>query len=216
MNEIENTIQLDGKEVYAPDYIVNAFTQTDGDINVEADNVNIRCLTSKNNKFSLDENGNLVVNSLTCNNALLNILDVYPIGSIYMNFNNINPSNLFGGTWKQLKGRFLIGQGSCEANTTNWFGECQAGWTDMSEAERGGEVKHKLTIEEIPKHKHGTQNNTGNFISDASNVTPGNVMNFASGSYKRYSMNTTGTIGGGLEHNNMPPYIVVYMWQRIS
>lgn len=98
MNE---TIQLTSSEVYAPDYVVNAFTKTDSDVNLEVDNANIECLTSKNNKFSLDDNGNLVVNSITCNNALLSILDVYPIGSIYMNFINVNPSNLFGGTWQQ-------------------------------------------------------------------------------------------------------------------
>lgn len=213
MNE---TIQLTSSEVYAPDYVVNAFTKTDSDVNLEVDNANVECLTSKNNKFSLDENGNLVVNSITCNNALLNILDVYPIGSIYMNFTNTNPSNLFGGIWKQLKGRFLIGQGACDTNTTNYFGECQAGWTDMLDGELGGEVKHKLTIEEMPSHNHGTQTGAGNFISDSSKETPGTQMNFAAGSYHRYAMNKTSSIGGNQEHNNMPPYIVVYMWQRIS
>lgn len=122
---------------------------------------------------------------------------IYPIGSIYMSVNNVNPSSLFGGTWIQLKDTFLLGAGDTyTAGTT------------------GGEAKHKLTINEIPSHNHGTQNGTGNFISDASDVTPGTAMNFASGTYKRYAMNKTGTTGGGLEHNNMPPYIVVYMWQR--
>lgn len=81
-------------DTYAPDYVVDSFTQDNLDINLEVDNAKIKCLTSKNNKFSLDSDGNLVVNSITSNSALINVLDVYPIGSIYMNFTNVNPSNL--------------------------------------------------------------------------------------------------------------------------
>ena len=88
MNEIEEISELTSSEVYAPDYVVNSFTKTNSDVNLEVDNANIECLTSKNNKFSLDENGNLVVNSITCNNALLNILDVYP--SYNENFSNFH------------------------------------------------------------------------------------------------------------------------------
>ena len=42
--------------------------------------------------------------------------DIYPVGSIYMSVNNTNPSNLFGGTWTQLKDRFLLGAGSTYTN----------------------------------------------------------------------------------------------------
>ena len=33
-----------------------------------------------------------------------------------MSVNNTNPSNLFGGTWTQLKDRFLLGAGSTYTN----------------------------------------------------------------------------------------------------
>lgn len=33
---------------------------------------------------------------------------IYPIGSIYISANSINPHNLFGGVWEQIKGRFLL------------------------------------------------------------------------------------------------------------
>lgn len=202
-------------DIYAPNYVVDSFTQNNLDINLEVDNANIKCLTSKNNKFSLDSDGNLVVNSITCNNSLCNLLDVYPIGSIYMNFTNVNPSNLFGGTWRQLKGRFLVGQGACEANTTDWFGNCEAGWTDMLEAEMGGEVTHKLTVNEMPSHYHdtamynyGTKNVNGGFNFTYANKNSG----WHDGLGTMYIKPT----GGNQTHNNMPPYIVVYMWQRIS
>lgn len=36
---------------------------------------------------------------------------IYPIGSIYISTSSTNPHDLFGGTWEQIKGRFLIGVG---------------------------------------------------------------------------------------------------------
>ena len=37
---------------------------------------------------------------------------VYPVGSIYMSVNNVNPKNLFGGEWEKIEGRFLLGSGT--------------------------------------------------------------------------------------------------------
>ena len=95
----------------------------------------------KNNKFSLDEEGNLVVNSITYNESnipeVLNIDQVYPVGSIYMSTTNTNPSIIFGGTWEQIKDRFLLSAG------------------DTYEAgSMGGEANHTLTINEMPSHSH--------------------------------------------------------------
>ena len=49
-------------------YFKDAFTEVDGDMNFDGNNININCITSKNNKFSLDSEGNLVVNSITTAN----------------------------------------------------------------------------------------------------------------------------------------------------
>ncbi len=66
------------------------------------------------------------------------ILDnVYPVGSIYMSVNSTNPTNLFGGTWEQIQGKFLFGMNS----------SYPAGST-------GGEITHKLTNAEMPVHNH--------------------------------------------------------------
>ena len=66
-------------------------------------------------------------------------LAAYPVGSVYMSFNDTDPGQLFGGTWQALnEGRVLIG-----ANSTY-----EAGST-------GGESTHKLTVNEMPSHNHG-------------------------------------------------------------
>lgn len=66
---------------------------------------------------------------------ILNI--IYPVGSIYMSTNSVNPSTLFGGTWTAITGRFLLG-----ADSTY-----KAGST-------GGESAHVLNITETPPHIH--------------------------------------------------------------
>jgi hypothetical protein len=64
---------------------------------------------------------------------------VYPVGSIYMSVNNVSPATFIGGTWEQLKDRFLLGAGSSYA----------AGST-------GGAATHTLTTAQMPSHTHTT------------------------------------------------------------
>ena len=114
----------------------------------------------------------------------------YPVGSIYLAFNHTSPATLFGGTWERIYGAFP------------WFtdGNGQIGLT-------GGEREHILTTDELPVHTHGS-------------VYSGNVEGakthawLASGG----SSMAYGTIetGGGLAHNNMPPYIQISAWRRTA
>lgn len=122
-------------------------------------------------------------------NALA-VSKVYPVGSIYMSVNNTNPSTLFGGTWEQLKDRFLLAAG----NT-------------YSAGSTGGEATHTLTVNEMPSHNHPYYRYT-----NSGKDGPG-------GFYKvDYENNTgyTGSAGGGQPHNNMPPYLAVYVWKRTA
>lgn len=36
---------------------------------------------------------------------------IYPVGSIYMSNNNVSPQAFIGGTWEQIKNRWLVGAG---------------------------------------------------------------------------------------------------------
>lgn len=182
----------------------NYFTETSNGLDITANNIEANCITSKNEKFNLDSEGNLTVNSLTISDSNNNTLSfeaifnrIYPIGSIYISTTDTNPGTLFTGTWEKIENRFLLASGS----------SYQLGST-------GGEATHKLTINELPSHTHNAS--AGQFISTSPNVTPGTLMSFDSGQYKRYSMNSTSSTGGSKAHNNMPPYLVVSIYKRIS
>jgi len=176
-------------------YFKDAFTKTEDKLNLEVNNADIDCITSRNNKFSLDSDGNLIVNSLTANTVnIQNILDmIYPVGSIYTSKSAENPSTLFGGTWEQIEGKFLLGCNDAYiAGTT------------------GGEDEHILTIAEMPTHRHSVRTNqTRGGVYAATQFTTGIA-------YSSTDPNATVNAGGSQPHNNMPPYIAVYMWERIS
>ena len=126
------------------------------------------------------------------------ILDnVYPVGSIYMSVNSTNPKNLFGGTWEQIQGKFLFGMDS----------SYPAGST-------GGEITHALTIDEMPGHNHIIYYpNAGGPYGNANICYPGD-----SGTNMTWcaEMCKTAPTGGGAAHNNMPPYLSVYIWKRTA
>lgn len=127
------------------------------------------------------------------------ILDnVYPVGSIYMSVNSTNPKNLFGGTWEQIKGRFLFGMNS----------SYPAGST-------GGEITHKLTNEEMPAHSHymasGNSGAPDTWTPDSGSYLVDSVTDDKHTWWAQIGMNEA---GGGAAHNNMPPYLSVYIWKR--
>jgi len=127
---------------------------------------------------------------------------LYPVGSIYTNASDsTNPATLLGfGTWTAFAaGRVPVGKASSGTFAT-------IGAT-------GGEETHTLSVTEIPSHQHGLDNNsqTHSAGSSYSHTAGAGSWNFGTmgASATQYS-------GGGGAHNNLQPYIVVYMWQRTA
>ena len=120
---------------------------------------------------------------------------VYPVGSIYMNATNAtNPATLIGfGTWVAFgAGRVPVG--------------IDSGDTAFDTAEEtGGSKTHTLTVDELPAHTHSVPNSGSQNNSFDSGTTVGNDVT-----------GTSGSTGGGQAHNNLQPYIVVYMWKRTA
>lgn len=140
-------------------------------------------------------NGQLFFQETTAT-SLLNLM--YPVGSVYISVNGTDPTILFGGKWEEIEGRFLLGADSTyKAGTT------------------GGEATHKLTVNEMPKHKHDwrgyTKVNYGSAYAAA--IFGQDLVNTDSGDYKDKGPQS---VGDDQPHNNMPPYLVVYMWKRVE
>lgn len=135
----------------------------------------------------------------------------FPVGGVYISIVSTDPSSIWAGTtWEQFaKGRTLVGLDSSDPDFTT------AGHTD-------GKKTHTLTPDEIPAHGHG--------MAHTHSYTGPNTGSWKVGSGKAHtwctsaggktsggaSKTTTDNAGGGSAHNNLQPYIVVYMWKRVS
>lgn len=134
---------------------------------------------------------------------------VYPVGSVYMNVtDSTNPGVIFGfGEWQALApGRMLIGVGS----GTDARNEVKAFTVGAS----GGEYNHALTISEIPEHVHSMpqgsvapSGTTGPTYASGDDVTQSTIGT---------NVPDTGKAGGNAAHNNLPPYLAVFMWKRTA
>lgn len=115
---------------------------------------------------------------------------IYPVGSIYMSVNSTSPATLFGGTWERIRDTFLLAAG------------------DTYEAgESGGEAEHTLTVNEMPTHSHTYMHYQSN----------GSVTEYSpSWASQKSAAKSTSQAGGGQAHNNMPPYLAVYIWKRTA
>lgn len=125
----------------------------------------------------------------------------WPVGSIYMSMVATNPATLFGGTWERIAyGRMLIGADS----------------VDYPAGSTGGEKTHKLTTSEMPSHNHPMASVVGWPLS----TNPGKEWSAVYTStpsfpYTNWCTSTNNT-GNNIPHNNMPPYLSVYMWRRTA
>jgi len=126
----------------------------------------------------------------------------YGIGDVFISANATSPAARFGGTWEQIKDKFLLAAGDTYT----------AGST-------GGEATHKLTKGEMPHHTHPLPVTTGSGLltipewairlTDGSWISQGTVLN-------NVNAGVSAGTGESLAHNNMPPYEVFYAWKRVA
>ena len=154
-------------------------------------------------QVAIAEDWRLVLGSTDVGNAIrqlqeaIDAMTAYPVGSIYLSVNATSPASLFGGTWERIEDRFLLAAGSTWAAGTE-----------------GGEATHTLTINEIPSHTHiinASYANPGSASSNNGKLLAGDQNNIW-----LWEHASTGSAGWDAAHNNMPPYLAVYMWKRVS
>lgn len=139
---------------------------------------------------------------------------IYPVGSIYMSINNVNPGDLFCGTWVAWgSGRVPVGVNSSDSS----FNTVE---------KTGGAKTITLTVEQLPSHSHDEKiayysndlfvrpmaSSLSEQDSGTNKILKGDMISRSSetGPLK------TGESGSGKSHNNLQPYITCYMWKRTA
>ena len=126
---------------------------------------------------------------------------MYPVGSIYMSVNDTSPTTLFGGTWERIKDTFLLSAGDTYAGGSV-----------------GGEASHTLTVDEMPNHRHVGLGIDGVYVFgwDTGNQLGTNFDYQLEQTDQTSDRLQTGYTGGSQAHNNMPPYLTVFVWKRTA
>ena len=122
---------------------------------------------------------------------------MFPVGYVYMSVDSTDPGTIFGGTWARIQDTFLLAAGST-----------------YTAGDTGGEATHTLDVTEMPSHTHtywDSPRTYGERDTSQNAIICVNDHESSNGVY--YSVDYTGGSGA---HNNMPPYLVVYMWQRTA
>ena len=193
------------------------------------------------NKFIVEDMNWINTGQIYINNVVFNPIDkkssifdlIYPIGSIYMSVNNINPNVLFGGRWEQLKDKFLLGDGDVYENGST------GGSADAVVVKHNHTQNPHNHTQNAHSHSPGSDRSfmtapTGSGWNEVagSNVSGSGYHYVATSDKKNYNVyvagsgNATATNKEATATNkeagedgtgkNMPPYLTVYMWKRIG
>lgn len=135
---------------------------------------------------------------------------IYPVGSIYMSVNEVDPSTLFGGTWEKIKDVFLLASGD-----------------DYSIGATGGEASVTLTAAQsgLPSHNHGPSTADASFLITEGDALTRHTVASGSGAVNmvrspsavlRNSNTSSASQDASQSHENMPPYLAVNVWKRTA
>ena len=135
---------------------------------------------------------------------------IYPVGSIYMSVNAVDPSTLFGGTWEKIKDVFLLASGD-----------------DYSIGATGGEASVTLNAAQsgLPSHNHGPSTAGASFLITEGDALTRHTVASGSGAENmvrspsavlRNSSTSSASQNASQAHENMPPYLAVNVWKRTA
>jgi len=148
-----------------------------------------------------------ITGAFSAGSGVVTMADVYPVGSIYINAAvATNPGTLLGfGTWVAFgTGRTMVG---IDASQTEFD----------TLGEEGGAKTHQLTEAELPSHQH--DQGYGADATPRHGITTGLSSVRIDNDGNAFNSTTaarTSSVGSDTAHNNLQPYIVVYMWRRTA
>ena len=186
-----------------------------------ADSPSLQCAWDAGFDGDVTVAGKVAAGSLTVGGkTLLDLL--YPVGSLYLSTAETDPAAALGGTWQRIEDRFLLAAGQTYA----------AGST-------GGQATQTLTQQQLPAHIHHVEGFTSVDSTTHGHGIP-NIAQGGSGS-GAYAESWSGGSGGrelqtdaicinhdhtvdmdsqstgdGQPFSILPPYLAVYVWQRLS
>lgn len=162
--------------------------------------------------------------------AVSDIVDkIYPVGSIYQSTEDVDPGQLFGGTWVKISGYFL------RASSSAYPVKSTGGQNGVTYTPQGTVAKHALTISELPAHTHKLEADSSHSVLNPNESTILNLKGGDDYSVDSYSPSdsydlknvTSASAGAGQGHShsfsgqqvtlpNVPPYYTVNTWRRTA
>lgn len=158
-----------------------------------------------------------------------NIDKVYPVGAIYMSVSSTNPGNLFGGTWERIQNQFLLSAGGdYPAGSSGGSPDAeliahkhtQSAHTHYTlKGEGWGYAVYDVAKSGITRSKVNTSSGSRYAYMGASGATSADDSGLGWGGQLKTAtptINIAGTDDTNGEGKNMPPYLAVYVWKRVS
>lgn len=184
---------------------------------------------------NVDASGNLVLTTFGGVNknagSVVKPLFSWPVGSVYIGVGSTNPAVLFGGgTWERFgQGRVLVSQSDADSEFNSALEVGGAKTHTLTSAE-SGLVGHTHTQ---AAHTHVLENNatgagpvvgSGSVLLEAdANPNPAVNVYVAGGDTggilvetAQPAINAAAAQNAAQAHNNLQPYIVVFMWVRTA
>lgn len=187
-----------------------------------------------NNANRLTVNGDLAINSVKENtssakllvandstvmyrdwNKLVNSIKsaMYPVGSVYITYNNVNPGTFLGGTWERFgQGRTLVGEGTGNDGSTSMSFTANAS---------GGSYSHSHIYGIKVNEYYGSNANfrvrkpDGSWQDGAKDGAESAIFNNSNQAGNKKLNTMTYKIESNTSNSStIQPYIVVYFWRR--
>lgn len=140
--------------------------------------------------------------------------EAFPVGSVFISVVSTNPATLLGyGTWSAFgAGRVLVGVNAADADFD-------------TVRKTGGAKTHTLTTAEMPAHTHVQDPHS--HVENQNSATTGGLAGWGARDTSTNTSVATGystapatavnqSAGGDGAHNNVQPYIAVFIWERTN